>query len=173
MKNLWRQVSVPSILQAAATMTRVQASIVGPKESAKSTKCTSLKSTNATTAWTVRRKSMNDIPSDKLKAYKRKANKAVKSMRGRKWETPILLQVGHKRCKLWREKRDEARPWSADVCVFDSGCSKSIILKKFTYKKKHTELEDKDQVTYKTYGGNFTLTAVASVVALKFIVFDK
>ena len=56
--------------------------------------------------------------------------------------------------------------------LFDSGCSRSIILKKFTCKSKRTKLEEKDQVHYETYGGHFTSTAVASV-ALKFIEFNK
>ena len=88
------------------------------------------------------------IPDNELKALKKKAKKDTKSMSRRKWETPILLQVGHKRRKLRREKRDGARPRSADVCVmvkddkgwrkmvralFDLGCSRSILLKKFIY----------------------------------------
>ena len=39
-------------------------------------------------------------------------------------------------------------------------------------KKKRTQLEEKDQIKYETYGGHFTSSAVASVF-LKFIEFNK
>ena len=47
--------------------------------------------------------------------------------------------------------------------LLDSGCSKSIILKQFTSKQRRKYLDEKDHVTYKTYGGYFTSSAVASV----------
>ena len=47
--------------------------------------------------------------------------------------------------------------------LLDSGCSKSIILKKFTERKRRIELKDKDKVEYATYGGKFQSTSTASV----------
>ena len=47
--------------------------------------------------------------------------------------------------------------------MFDSGCSKSIILKEFTAKKRRTLLSQKEQVRYETYGGKFVSKSTASV----------
>ncbi len=47
--------------------------------------------------------------------------------------------------------------------LLDSGCSKSIILREFTSKSRRRILDERDHVRYKTYGGYFTSSAVASV----------
>ena len=47
-------------------------------------------------------------------------------------------------------------------CLLDTGCSKSIVLKKFTYKKQRSKLNKKDTVRYTTYGGNFVATETAT-----------
>ena len=54
--------------------------------------------------------------------------------------------------------------------LFDSGCSKTIILKMFTDKKKRKRLPDFKSTTYKTYGGYFRSSCLASV-QFKFIEF--
>ena len=56
--------------------------------------------------------------------------------------------------------------------LFDSGCSKSIILKKFTESKRRTKLKPRDHIRYTTYGGTFNSTAKASV-GLRFIEFEE
>ena len=56
--------------------------------------------------------------------------------------------------------------------LFDSGCSKSIILKKFTESKQRTKLKPRDHIRYTTYGGTFNSTAKASV-GLQFIEFEE
>ena len=47
--------------------------------------------------------------------------------------------------------------------LFDSGCSKTIILKKFTDKKRRKRLPDFKSTTYKTYSGCFRSSCLASV----------
>ena len=56
--------------------------------------------------------------------------------------------------------------------LFDSGCSKSIILKKFTESKRRTKLKPRDHIRYTTYGGTLNSTARASV-GLQFIEFEE
>ena len=56
--------------------------------------------------------------------------------------------------------------------LFDSGCSRSIILKKFTESKRRTKLKPRDHIRYTTYGGTFNSTAKASV-GLRFIEFEE
>ena len=47
--------------------------------------------------------------------------------------------------------------------LLDSGCSKTIILKMFSDIKKRKRLSDFESTTYKTYGGYFRLSFLASV----------
>ena len=54
--------------------------------------------------------------------------------------------------------------------LFDSGCSKTIILKMFTDERKRKRLPDFKSTTYKTYGGYFRSSCLASV-QFKFIEF--
>ena len=54
--------------------------------------------------------------------------------------------------------------------LFDSGCSKTIMLKMFTDKNKRKRLPDFKSTTYKTYGGYFRSSCLASV-QFKFIEF--
>ena len=56
--------------------------------------------------------------------------------------------------------------------LFDSGCSKSIILKKFTESKRRTKIEPRDHIRYTTYGSTFNSTTKASV-GLRFIEFEE
>ena len=39
--------------------------------------------------------------------------------------------------------------------LLDTGCTKSMILKKFTSKKRRTKLSDKDSIKYLTYSSSF------------------
>ena len=48
-------------------------------------------------------------------------------------------------------------------CLLDTGCSKSIVLKKFTDKKQRSKLDRKDTVRYTTYGGNFVSTETVTL----------
>ena len=54
--------------------------------------------------------------------------------------------------------------------LFDSGCSKTIMLKMFTDKNRRKRLPDFQSTTYKTYGGYFRSSCLASV-QFKFIEF--
>ena len=56
--------------------------------------------------------------------------------------------------------------------LFNSGCSKSIILKKFTESKRRTKLKPRDHIRYTTYGDTFNSTAKASM-GLQFIEFEE
>ena len=48
-------------------------------------------------------------------------------------------------------------------CLLDTGCTKSMILKKFKSKKQQTKLSDKDSIKYLTYGSRFKSSTTASV----------
>ena len=48
-------------------------------------------------------------------------------------------------------------------CLLDTGCLKSIVLKKFTHKKQRTKLQEEDKVCYTTYGGKFESTKTATL----------
>ena len=48
-------------------------------------------------------------------------------------------------------------------CLLNTGCSKSIILKKFTESKRRTKQRKEDQVRYTTWGGSFDTHCKASV----------
>ena len=56
-------------------------------------------------------------------------------------------------------------------CLLDTGCSKSIVLKKFTDKKERSKLDRKDTVRYTTYGGNFVSTETATL-PIQMVEFD-
>ena len=45
----------------------------------------------------------------------------------------------------------------------DSGCSKTIILKEFTEKENRRYLNENESLKYKTYGGYFASSSVASI----------
>ena len=47
--------------------------------------------------------------------------------------------------------------------LLDTGCSKSIILKKFTESKQRTKQSKEEQVSYTTWGGSFDTHCKASV----------
>ena len=48
-------------------------------------------------------------------------------------------------------------------CLLDTGCSKSIILKKFTESKRRIKQSKEDQIRYTTWGGSFDTHCKASV----------
>jgi hypothetical protein len=48
-------------------------------------------------------------------------------------------------------------------CLLDTGCTKSMILKKFTETKRRNKLSKEDTVQYETYGGKFKSSMTASV----------
>ena len=48
-------------------------------------------------------------------------------------------------------------------CLLDTGCTKSMILNKFTDQKRGTRLLDKDSIKYETYGSSFKSLIIASV----------
>ena len=56
--------------------------------------------------------------------------------------------------------------------LLDSGCTKSIILKSFTLPKARTQLSKEDCCQYKTYGGHYTSSSIASV-AFRLVEFNK
>ena len=56
--------------------------------------------------------------------------------------------------------------------LLDSGCTNSIILKSFTSPKTRTQLSKEDCCRYKTYGGYFTSSSLASV-AFNLVEFNK
>ena len=57
-------------------------------------------------------------------------------------------------------------------CLLDTGCTKSMILKKFTSKKRRTKLSDKDSIKYLTYGSSFMSSMKASV-GFKMVEFES
>ena len=57
-------------------------------------------------------------------------------------------------------------------CLLDTGCTKSMILKKFTSKKQRTKLSDKDSIKYLTYGSSFKSSMTASV-GFKMVEFES
>ena len=56
--------------------------------------------------------------------------------------------------------------------LLDSGCSQTIILKKFTNRKNRRLLAEKDKIKYTTYGGYFTSDSVAAIISFKIIEFN-
>ena len=56
--------------------------------------------------------------------------------------------------------------------LLDSGCTKYIILKSFTSPEARTQLSKEDCCRYKTYGGHFTSSSIASV-AFRLVEFNK
>ena len=57
-------------------------------------------------------------------------------------------------------------------CLLDTGCTKSMILKQFTDKKRRTKLSDKNSIKYETYGSSFKSSMTASV-GFKMVEFEK
>jgi hypothetical protein len=57
-------------------------------------------------------------------------------------------------------------------CLLDTGCTKSMILKKFTNIKRRNKLSIEDTVIYETYGSTFKSSMTASV-GFKMIEFNK
>jgi len=57
-------------------------------------------------------------------------------------------------------------------CLLDTGCTKSMILKKFTDKKRRNKLSKEETIVYETYGGKFKSSMTASV-GFKMIEFQQ
>ena len=57
-------------------------------------------------------------------------------------------------------------------CLLDTRCTKSMILKKFTDKKRQTKLSDKDSIKYLNYGSSFKLLMTASM-GFKMVEFES
>ena len=57
-------------------------------------------------------------------------------------------------------------------CLLDTGCTKSMILKKFTDQKRQTKLSGKDYIKYETYSSSFKSSMIASVV-FKMVEFES
>ena len=57
-------------------------------------------------------------------------------------------------------------------CLLDTGCTKSMILKRFTDKKRRTKLSDKNSIKYETYGSSFKSSMTPSV-GFKMVEFEK
>ena len=57
-------------------------------------------------------------------------------------------------------------------CLLDTGCTKSMILKKFTSKNRRTKLSDKNSIRYTTYGSSFKSSMTASV-GFKMVEFES
>jgi len=56
--------------------------------------------------------------------------------------------------------------------LLDSGCSKSLVLKKFTDKKLQSESTDEDCTVYKTHSGKFVSNSAASL-AMRMVEFEN
>ena len=98
----------------------------------------------------------------------------------RQWRPPDFLSNANGKTLIVNKKKTvvaSTRRYS-EVCVqvidnngkgrmlralLDSGCSKSIILKQFTDKKRRNKLMGRDRVEYATYGGKFQSKSSASV----------
>jgi hypothetical protein len=98
----------------------------------------------------------------------------------RQWRPPDHLFDANGKTLIVNKKKTNiaSRRRYSEVCVqkidsngkgrmlralLDSSCSKSIILKKFTEKKRRTKLIGRDQVEYATHGGKFQTKSSASV----------
>ena len=57
-------------------------------------------------------------------------------------------------------------------CLLDTGCTTSMILKKFIDQKQRIKLSDKDSIKYQTYGSSFTSSMTASV-GFKMVEFES
>ena len=57
-------------------------------------------------------------------------------------------------------------------CLLDTGCTKSMILKKFTSKERQTKLSDKNSIRYTTYDSSFKSSMTASV-GFKMVEFES
>ena len=57
-------------------------------------------------------------------------------------------------------------------CLLDTGCTKFMVLKKFTSKKRQTKLSNKDSIKYLTYGSSFKSSMTASV-GFKIVEFES
>ena len=57
-------------------------------------------------------------------------------------------------------------------CLLDTGCTKSMVLKKFTDKKRRNKLSKEQTIVYETYGGKFKSSMTASV-GFKMIEFQQ
>ena len=57
-------------------------------------------------------------------------------------------------------------------CLLDTGCTKSMILKKFTETKRRIRLSKEDTIQYETYGSKFISSMTASV-GFKMIEFEE
>ena len=127
------------------------------------------------------------IEPDKLSAFKKKFKKQERQLR--KWEVNDTHCVGSKRRKVPNKLSiEESNQQYADVCVMvkvpktgkekilfallDSGCTKPIILQKFTSPQVRTRLIEKDCYTYNIYGGHFPSSSVA-LVAFRLVEIDK
>ena len=55
-------------------------------------------------------------------------------------------------------------------CLLDTGCTKSMILKKYIDKKQQTKLMDKDSIKYLTYSSTFksSMTAILGIKMAEF-----
>jgi hypothetical protein len=98
----------------------------------------------------------------------------------RQWRPPDFLGDTNGKTRIVNKKKTviaSTRRYS-EVCVqvvdnggkgrmlralLDSACSKSIILKEFTEKKRRNKLMGRDRVEYETYGGKFQSKSSASV----------
>ena len=78
-------------------------------------------------------------------------SKDWKALKGARRFSEVILSV---QCK---GKEMMAR------CLLDTGCTKSMILKRFTDKIRQTKLPDKDSICYETYGSSFKSSMTASV----------
>jgi len=80
------------------------------------------------------------------------------------------LRSDSRRLQIHGKSSEQSGNWFADICVvvtdskgrkhtlrglLDSGCSKSIVLKKFTSRETRVKLSKKDCIKYETYGGYF------------------
>jgi hypothetical protein len=98
----------------------------------------------------------------------------------RQWRPPDFLTDANYKTRIVNKKRTitASRRRSSEICVriidstdkgrmlralLDSSCSKSIILKQFTEKKRRTKLMGRDRVEYTTYRGKFQSKSSVSV----------
>jgi predicted aspartyl protease len=96
------------------------------------------------------------------------------------WRPPDYLSDANGKTLIVNKKKTSiaSRRRYSEVCVqvinsdgkgrmlralLDSGCSKSIMLKQFTEKKRRSKLMGRDQVEYAIYGGKFQSKSSASV----------
>ncbi|OEU07148.1 hypothetical protein FRACYDRAFT_251631 [Fragilariopsis cylindrus CCMP1102] len=121
-------------------------------------------------------RNINFDPSD-LKRYKKQAKKPtpvlVGTVDGTLYPSRAKPLHGARRfCEVLLSIVNDNGHETMARCLLDTGCTKSMILKQFTDKKRRTKLSKENTIRYETYGSTFHSSMTASV-GFKMIEFEN